>query len=464
MPRRYCGSCRGDLHADDGHSECVSCLGKAHADAALAGSDCSHCESISLASLRTRIAFFSESDPAPRALPFSSSQGPVRKKQRGRGSAPGWKRAHAGSDPACLVFTTQRAFSRPFYPTWPASLRKRERSGLVWGKWRWAGRWQHVTGSFRCWGAVWLSDWPRPLRFARAQRRQSRDGCRTFPCPLQSGWRAGFGVVSTRGALSQPSGWVVSAGAPSGPSTTTIAVLPWSTWRAHEILALSLLCPPPYFRFICPHYGWWRWRKGIWEDASTGWVSGCTSLPTHCHRLEGESQSPVQAMQDHFSARWTLLRFSWTGGFGAPLYGGFTGLSGQAPLCHRRVWAWSCGSQGAEKRNRPSFASHQDYRPSHRKVYGQPGSARAPPVAHADGDQGCGQGLLPWCSNFPQRPLWTCGERIRWALHRSTEGVTGYATLPAQALQPSSCSESPQDCADSAVCETCTCRLRPSAC
>ncbi len=85
MPRRYCGLCRGDLHADDGHSVCVSCLGKAHADAALAGSDCSHCESISLASLRTRIAFFSESDPAPRALPFSSSQGPVRKKQRGRG-------------------------------------------------------------------------------------------------------------------------------------------------------------------------------------------------------------------------------------------------------------------------------------------------------------------------------------------------------------------------------------------
>ncbi len=65
MPRRYCGSCRSPLHADDGHSECVSCLGKSHADAAFAGSDCSHCESISLASLRTRIAFFSESDPAP---------------------------------------------------------------------------------------------------------------------------------------------------------------------------------------------------------------------------------------------------------------------------------------------------------------------------------------------------------------------------------------------------------------
>ncbi len=86
MPRRYCGSCRSPLHTDDGHSECVSCLGKYHADAALAVSDCSHCESISLASLRSRIAFFSESDPAPCALPFSSSQGPVRKKQRGRGS------------------------------------------------------------------------------------------------------------------------------------------------------------------------------------------------------------------------------------------------------------------------------------------------------------------------------------------------------------------------------------------
>ncbi len=85
MPRRHCKTCRSPLHADDTHAECVSCLGKSHADAALSGADCSHCESISLASLRSRIAFFSESDSAPRALPFSSSKGPVRKKQRGRG-------------------------------------------------------------------------------------------------------------------------------------------------------------------------------------------------------------------------------------------------------------------------------------------------------------------------------------------------------------------------------------------
>ncbi len=188
MPRRYCGSCRSPLHADDGHSECVSCLGKSHADAALAGSDCSHCESISLASLRSRIAFFSESDPAPRGPPVFFLPGTCEEKTAGqRISAPGWERAHAGSDPACLALATQRGFSRPFFPTWPASLCKRERSGLVRGKWRWAGRWQHVTGSFRCWGAVGLDNWPRPLTFARAQRRQSRDGCRTFPCPLKSG-------------------------------------------------------------------------------------------------------------------------------------------------------------------------------------------------------------------------------------------------------------------------------------
>ncbi len=46
-------------------------------NAALSGTDCSHCESFSLASLRSRIDLFSESDSAPRALHFSSSQGPV---------------------------------------------------------------------------------------------------------------------------------------------------------------------------------------------------------------------------------------------------------------------------------------------------------------------------------------------------------------------------------------------------
>ncbi len=82
MPRRHCKTCRSPLHADDAHAECVSDLGKSHADSTLSRTDCSHCESFSLPS---QIAFFSESDSIPRALPFYSSQGPVRKKQRGRG-------------------------------------------------------------------------------------------------------------------------------------------------------------------------------------------------------------------------------------------------------------------------------------------------------------------------------------------------------------------------------------------
>ncbi len=44
-----------------------------------------YCEYFSLASLRSRLAFFSESDSTPRALQFSSSQGSVRKKTACRG-------------------------------------------------------------------------------------------------------------------------------------------------------------------------------------------------------------------------------------------------------------------------------------------------------------------------------------------------------------------------------------------
>ncbi len=59
MLRRYCGSCRSPLHADDGHSEWVSCLGKSHADAALASA------SVSPLCARASLSFHdSEPDPA----------------------------------------------------------------------------------------------------------------------------------------------------------------------------------------------------------------------------------------------------------------------------------------------------------------------------------------------------------------------------------------------------------------
>ncbi|KAL0164048.1 hypothetical protein M9458_039801, partial [Cirrhinus mrigala] len=69
MPCCFCRSCKASLHAADGHGECVSCLGKSHTEATLNETECPHCEDMSLASLRSRIAFFSERDSAPCALP-----------------------------------------------------------------------------------------------------------------------------------------------------------------------------------------------------------------------------------------------------------------------------------------------------------------------------------------------------------------------------------------------------------
>ncbi len=109
----------------------VSCLGKSHADSTLSGTDFSLCKSFSLASLRSRIAFFSESDSVPRALPFSSFQGPVKKKKQGRGFEQPDKRAHAGSMPACLAITSERAFACPLHPARSASLRGCKRHDLV---------------------------------------------------------------------------------------------------------------------------------------------------------------------------------------------------------------------------------------------------------------------------------------------------------------------------------------------
>ncbi len=71
MLRCHCKMCRTPLHAYDSHAECVSCLRKSHADAALSGTDCSHYESFSLGSLRSCIAFFSERESIRRSSSHS---------------------------------------------------------------------------------------------------------------------------------------------------------------------------------------------------------------------------------------------------------------------------------------------------------------------------------------------------------------------------------------------------------
>ncbi len=304
MPRRYCGSCRSPLHADDGHSECVSCFGKSHADATLAGSDCSHCESISLASLRSWIAFFSESDPTPRALPFYSSQGPVRKKQRGRGSQ---RPVESELTPAQIP----RVSLSPHREVSPVLFFQPD---------------QHPSASASDLVSFGGSDdeLANDSMSLAASDAEELSGSITDPAPHvcprpappKPGWMPNFSVSSQKRLKS----WVWSGLHQRSPLAAVWmsgfcrgAVRPLSndhrrsslkfTTSSRDLgapltLPASVLSASSALTTIGR-----RWRKGIWEDASTGWVSGCTSLPTHCHRLEGEGQSPVQAMQDHFSAR-----------------------------------------------------------------------------------------------------------------------------------------------------------------
>lgn len=72
MPRHYCCSCRAPLHTTDGLGECVSCLGECHAKTALTESPCSHSKNMSLASLRSQIAFFIRGKDEPVRLLLSS--------------------------------------------------------------------------------------------------------------------------------------------------------------------------------------------------------------------------------------------------------------------------------------------------------------------------------------------------------------------------------------------------------
>ncbi|CAM4732670.1 unnamed protein product [Leuciscus chuanchicus] len=58
-----CGSCRATLSDRDRHVVCVSCLGEEHAVLALADGGCPHCELMTMATLRTRLAFFGTAPP-----------------------------------------------------------------------------------------------------------------------------------------------------------------------------------------------------------------------------------------------------------------------------------------------------------------------------------------------------------------------------------------------------------------
>ncbi|ROL08881.1 hypothetical protein DPX16_5217 [Anabarilius grahami] len=76
MSCHRCGSCRAPLHASAEHSECVACLGRAHTETALTEAGVSHCENMSLTSLRSRVPHASHtqtSAPLPVRAAWSCS-------------------------------------------------------------------------------------------------------------------------------------------------------------------------------------------------------------------------------------------------------------------------------------------------------------------------------------------------------------------------------------------------------
>lgn len=55
------------MELPDAHDACVFCLGRAHVDAALDGSDCPCCEQMSVKTLRARISVILNcTNPGPR--------------------------------------------------------------------------------------------------------------------------------------------------------------------------------------------------------------------------------------------------------------------------------------------------------------------------------------------------------------------------------------------------------------
>ncbi len=68
--------------------------------------------------------------------------------------------------------------------------------------------------------------------------------------------------------------------------------------------------------------------------------------------------------------------------------------------------------------------------PGHRAFDVQPGSIRAPPLAHDDRDERGGQSSLPRRSGFVRQPVWTSCGGLCWMLHGGSEVVLSDATLP----------------------------------
>ncbi len=75
-----------------------------------------------------------------------------------------------------------------------------------------------------------------PALFPSPALRQTPSGWRAYPRYDKGGQRTQARMVSAWGTISQQAGRVVSSGVPSGPLPMLVPVHPRSTWRAHKIV------------------------------------------------------------------------------------------------------------------------------------------------------------------------------------------------------------------------------------
>ncbi len=180
MPRRFCHSCRDTLHTADKLGECVSCLGAAKTETALTGTEFHHCGDMSLSSLHSWLAFFSERNPTPCTLPLLSSQGHVRKKLRDRGSQHLEMSELTPAVPPHISLSPHREFS-PVLFTHPDYHPSAAASDLVSFGGSYDGEMDDSLSLAASDAEEQSASYHDPAPLHSAQRIQPRHGRRTFP-------------------------------------------------------------------------------------------------------------------------------------------------------------------------------------------------------------------------------------------------------------------------------------------
>ncbi len=178
MPCRHCGLCRMHYMLT---TECVPAWvspSKSHSDR---DGVFTTVWTWVLPPLRTRIAFSSESDSAPRALPFLPPRDLWRKNSRARGLSI-WLWASSGRPKSHVPRHLPSREDSPILFEHSDQRPSADASDMFFVRCYggWTIRWQHVSNSISREGFVGLYYWPRPLAVCRSQRHQAREDAKLF--------------------------------------------------------------------------------------------------------------------------------------------------------------------------------------------------------------------------------------------------------------------------------------------